>query len=108
MGVFTFSTAIRGTEGNKLYIMKLQFNPIITLAVILFGTNVYGQSATATETIKKSSKIETYKIESLPAQLNKPEKAKEKQLENKKQSSLQRKALAIEPKKHMTVMKKDK
>jgi len=92
--------------------MKLQFIPIFTLVVILIGTNVYGQSATATETIKKSSKIETYKIERIPIKVIQSEKveiiAEENLIENKKNNSAERKAIAIEPKKHIIVKNKDK
>ena len=73
--------------------MKLLFAPIYSLVVILFCTNVQGQSVSATETIRNSSKNETYKIERLPIKASQSEKSEviteEKLIENKKNTSVE-------------------
>ena len=112
MGVFAFSTVIRGTKGNKLINMKPIITPIFALAVIIICTNAHGQSVAATQTNSKSSTIEAHKIERIPIKVIQSEKvekiAEESKTENKKNLSLQKKTTAIEPKKQLTARKKDK
>ena len=91
--------------------MNLLFRSLLALGIVSLSSNVHAQSVSATETNIMSSRIETSTIKRVNKNTTHPKKtilAEEKQLHVKNEQKQSRTTTAIEPKKQLTVKKKDK